>query len=108
VPADSLRVSVAFSPRAGVVDEVALVLPAGATVADALRASGLHDRHPNVSLDACPLGIWGSRCRPADLLRDRDRIEIYRPLQVDPMTARRLRQQGQARLRKGRRALTGT
>lgn len=69
---------------------VDLVLPAGASVADALRASGLVQRH---GLDESTLraGVW---CRPkeaATLLRDRDRVEIYRPLKVDPKEARRQR-----------------
>ena len=86
-----LHVSVAYSPRAGAVDETALVLPAGATVADALRASGLQARYPVLDLATVALGIWGVRCRPEDLVRDRDRVEVYRPLLVDPKEARRRR-----------------
>ncbi|MBL8325754.1 MAG: RnfH family protein [Rubrivivax sp.] len=85
-----MSVEVAYSPGPGAVDCVALRLPEGATLADAVRASGLVERH---GLDAAALrtGIW---CRAQDgstLLRDRDRVEIYRPLQVDPKEARRLR-----------------
>jgi uncharacterized protein len=89
--ASRLRVSVAYSPRAGEVDEVTLQLAAGATVADALRESGLASRHRGLALDALPVGIWGSFCDRGDLLRDRDRVELYRPLRVDPMEARRER-----------------
>jgi uncharacterized protein len=74
---------VAYSPQPRVVDRVLLALPPGATLADALHASGLLARH---GLDATTLrcGIWG-RARPADsLLRDRDRVEVWRPLLVDP------------------------
>ena len=90
-----LRVSVAFSPRAGVVDEVELRLPCGATVADALRESGMQARHPEHDVAALPVGVWGSFCDRADLLRDRDRVELYRPLLVDPKEARRQRHQVQ-------------
>ena len=86
-----LHVSVAYSPCAGAVDETALRLDAGATVADALRASGLQARHPALDIAAAPLGIWGVRCRPDAALRDRDRVEVYRALQVDPKDARRRR-----------------
>ena len=92
---DELRVSVAFSPRAGVVDEVALTVPGGATVADALRISGMQMRHPEHDLEALSVGIWGASCERGDALRDRDRVELYRPLRVDPMEARRQRQQVQ-------------
>lgn len=83
-------VEVAYSPRAGEVEVVALQLPPGATVADALRASGLLAKH---GLDEAALrtGVW---CKPKEagtLLRDRDRVEIYRPLRVDPKEARRQR-----------------
>lgn len=99
-----LSVSVAYSPRAGEVDEVSLTLPPGATVADALRASGLQARYPDAALDALPVGVWGAFCRRDDVLRDRDRVELYRPLRVDPKEARRRRQHAQlgTRVKAGR------
>jgi putative ubiquitin-RnfH superfamily antitoxin RatB of RatAB toxin-antitoxin module len=90
-----LRVSVVFSPRAGAVDSVDLLLDPGATVADALAASGLQARHPGVDLSALTTGLWGALCERGDLLRDRDRVELYRPLRVDPKEARRQRHQAQ-------------
>ena len=90
--ADVLSVTVAYSPRAGVVDETLLSLPEGATVADALRESGVTTRHDT---GAFAVGVWGVLVAPGDRVRDRDRVEIYRPLQVDPKEARRLRQQKQ-------------
>ncbi|MDQ6681115.1 MAG: RnfH family protein [Pseudomonadota bacterium] len=98
-PADTaalLSVTVACSPRAGLVDEVAITVPAGATLADALHLSQMQQRHPQIDLASQPVGIWGA-LRPLDaVLRDGDRVEIYRPLQVDPMEARRARQRRQA------------
>lgn len=91
----AIHVSVVFSPRAGEVDETELTLAAGATVADALRASGLQERHPDVDLSSLALGLWGASCERSRLLRDRDRVELYRPLRVDPKEARRQRQQVQ-------------
>jgi putative ubiquitin-RnfH superfamily antitoxin RatB of RatAB toxin-antitoxin module len=99
---DELRVSVAFSPCAGEVDVVELLLPAGATVADALRESGMQSRHPGHAQEKLPVGIWGAFCERTDVLRDRDRVEVYRPLQVDPKEARRQRQRVQRAARRGR------
>lgn len=93
-PADTagrLSVSVAFSPFAGTVDEVVVVLDEGATVADALRMSDLHKRHPRLDLNSLAAGVWGVLCEPTQRLRDNDRVELYRPLTVDPKEARRLR-----------------
>lgn len=86
----SLTVTVAFSPRANALDEVVLQLNVGSTVADALRSSGLAERH-GVALEALPSGVWGVLCSREALLRHNDRVELYRPLQVDPMQARRKR-----------------
>lgn len=90
-PAERLRVSVAYSPRAGEVDEVVVELPAGATLIEAIRASGLEQRHPGLDLAQARRGVWG-RVQPDDtVLRERDRVEIYRALLVDPKEARRQR-----------------
>jgi len=67
-----------------------LTLPDGACVRDAVVASGLCLRH-RLLPDAVEAGIWGRKQPLQTLLRDRDRIELYRPLRVDPKEARRLR-----------------
>ena len=87
----SMGVTVAYSPRAGEVDETVLSLAAGATVQDAVRASQLALRHPKIDFAAMKLGVWGKLRAPSDALRDGDRVELYRPLTVDPKEARRLR-----------------
>jgi putative ubiquitin-RnfH superfamily antitoxin RatB of RatAB toxin-antitoxin module len=70
---------------------VAITLPSGATVADALAA--VAEREPFVNLDLAnvPVGIYGDQVRREQVLADRDRVEIYRPLPVDPPEARRRR-----------------
>jgi putative ubiquitin-RnfH superfamily antitoxin RatB of RatAB toxin-antitoxin module len=85
-----MKVAVAFSPAAGVAVEVDVELPEAATAIDAIRASGLVERFGG---DVCgaPLGVWGRSCGPERVLRDGDRVEIYRPLAMDPNEARRLR-----------------
>jgi len=89
--AQALAVVVAYSPAPEQVDHTPLTLPAGATVRDALRVSGLLERHPAIDLGTHKLGVWG-KLRPLDhVLRDGDRVEVYRPLKVDPKEARRQR-----------------
>lgn len=91
-----LRVELAFSPAPRQVLTLALELPPGSTVADALRASGWPQAH-ELGPDGLRCGVWG-RVQPLDqMLRDGDRIELYRPLTVDPKEARRLRYKKQRR-----------
>ena len=87
-----LRVEVVYCAAPGQADLVVLQLPEGSCVHDAVQASGLCARH---ALDAAALkaGIWG-RAQPAHApLREHDRVELYRPLRVDPKEARRQRYQ---------------
>jgi uncharacterized protein len=87
----SLKIQVSYSPAPRQVDQVDLQLPAGSTVTDALRASGLLERHGLTLDEHLSVGIW-TKTRPLDTpLRDADRIEIYRGLLVDPKEARRQR-----------------
>ncbi len=85
-----MNVEVVYCPRPGVCDRMQLTLPDGACVRDAVVASGLCLRH-GLLPDAVEAGIWGRKQPQQTLLRDRDRIELYRPLRVDPKEARRLR-----------------
>jgi len=86
-----LSVQVAYSPQPEQVDLVALTLPPASTVRDALLASGLLQRHGLGAPDALTCGVW-ARIRPLDHpLREGDRVELYRPLKVDPKEARRQR-----------------
>ena len=83
------RVIVTYSPAPRQVLEWPVLLPEGATVADAVRASGWREAGAGGEPEA--LGIWGRRCTPQQPVRDGDRVEIYRPLQADPKVARRER-----------------
>lgn len=85
-----LQVEVVYCPQPGVADQAALLLAPGATVADALSLSGVLQRH-GLQPGALQVGVWG-RARPLSTpLRDGDRVELYRPLSVDPKEARRQR-----------------
>lgn len=69
----------------------ALRLDAGATIADALDISGLALALPDVDLETMVVGIYGKK-KPRDtVLREHDRVEVYRPLMADPKNARRRR-----------------
>jgi putative ubiquitin-RnfH superfamily antitoxin RatB of RatAB toxin-antitoxin module len=70
-----------------------LRLPPGSTVADALGACDLVRRYPDIDLDTAPVGIHGRKVKRDQVLREGDRVEVYRPLRIDPMQARRLRAQ---------------
>ena len=85
-----MGVDVVYCPAPGRVDTVNLRLPAGATVADALRASGLLERHALVLVEL-KVGVWSKARELGHVLRERDGVEVYRPLTVDPKEARRLR-----------------
>ncbi|MBP6017949.1 MAG: RnfH family protein [Burkholderiaceae bacterium] len=68
-----------------------LHLPSTATVAQALEQGGFWSSHPQLSPELTVVGIYGQRCDQDQLLKDGDRVEIYRPLVFDPMESRRRR-----------------
>ncbi|MBI5660489.1 MAG: RnfH family protein [Nitrosomonadales bacterium] len=68
-----------------------LQVPPGTTVAEAIRVSGILQAHPDIDLARNKFGIFGKLTQADAVLRDRDRIEIYRPLRADPKEARRKR-----------------
>lgn len=79
---------------------IELAVAKDATVHDAIVASGLPERKfTNPALDivvgVTPVGIYGERVDYQDQLQDGDRIEIYRPLELDPMQARHARAKAQ-------------
>lgn len=84
-----IRVTVLYSPAPREVLEWNLELPAGATVRDAVLASGWKQAAP--AGDVPDVGVWGRRCTPQHVLREGDRVEVYRDLKVDPKVARRER-----------------
>ena len=66
-----------------------ILLPDGSTVEDAIRVSGLRAAFPE--MDTTHVGIHGEPVPLTTVLRDRDRVEIYRPLRADPKEVRRTR-----------------
>ncbi len=72
-------------------DVVPLTLPAGATLQQALEASGLLAKYPEIDAAKGKFGIYSKLARLDTVLRDLDRVEIYRPLIADPKEVRKQR-----------------
>ncbi len=84
-------VTVCYSPAPRQVLEWVVQLAEGATAQQAVDASGLREACPGLDLQAHTVGVWGRKSAWATPLRERDRVEIYRGLLVDPKVARRER-----------------
>ena len=101
--AATIAIEIAYSAAARQVQVLPLRLPAGSTAADALKASNAFTRWPELAhagsstgsgagASSKPqVGVWGKRVVYSHVLHDGDRLEIYRPLRVDPKVARRER-----------------
>ncbi|MDP1646557.1 MAG: RnfH family protein [Thiobacillus sp.] len=76
-------------------------LAEGATVEDAIRASGVLDAFPEIDLARNKVGIFSKLVKLDEKVRDRDRVEIYRPLIADPKEVRRKRAEAGKITRKG-------
>lgn len=76
-------------------------VPEGTTVMAAIEASGLLEKYPQLDLSAHKLGIFGKLTKGDTVLRDKDRIEIYRPLLADPKEVRRRRAEEGKVMKKG-------
>jgi uncharacterized protein len=88
--AAAVRVQIAYASP-GRQRLLELTLPEGSTVADAVCASGLLGEFPEIDLSVSRVGIHGRLARLDERLRDGDRVEILRPLRVDPKELRRAR-----------------
>ena len=75
--------------------------PQGATLDEAIKLSGILVNHPEINLEKNKLGIYGKLSKADAILRDKDRIEIYRPLIADPKEIRRQRAQAGKTMKKG-------
>lgn len=79
---------------------VTLQLQQGATLQQAIKASGLLKKYPEINLTKNSLGIFAKLSKPETVLRDRDRVEIYRPLLLNPKEARQQRAIESKRMKK--------
>ncbi len=94
-----MRIEVAYARPQGVIQRT-YELPGAATVSDALRAASADPAFSGIDLEGSPIGVFGAPARREQRLSPGDRVEIYRPLALDPKAARRARVQ-QARALKG-------
>ena len=76
-------------------------VPEGATVAEAIQLCGILEKYPEIDLAANKVGIFGKLAKADTLLRDKDRIEIYRALIADPKEVRRKRADEGKAMKKG-------
>jgi hypothetical protein len=78
-----------------------LAVARGTTVVQAIHASGVLERHPEIDLAQSKVGLFGKVTTPETVLQAGDRVEIYRPLLADPKEVRRLRAAQGKGMRKG-------
>jgi putative ubiquitin-RnfH superfamily antitoxin RatB of RatAB toxin-antitoxin module len=93
-----IEVTYALAARQEVVP---LTLSAGSTLQQAVEASGLPAKYPEIDLAKGRFGIYSKLARLDAVLRDRDRVEIYRPLIADPKEVRKQRAAEGKVLKKG-------
>ena len=88
--ADTIKIEVVYAlPEQQSV--VPLTLPAGSTLQQAVVASGLPEKFAEIDPVKGKFGIYSKLAKPDTLLRDRYRVEIYRPLIADPKEVRKQR-----------------
>jgi len=98
---DSINVEVCYALKERQ-EIVRLRLPAGSTVQRAVEASGLLQKHPEIDLAKVnKLGVYAKLVKADTVLRDKDRVEIYRPLIADPKEVRRKRAEEGKVMKKG-------
>jgi hypothetical protein len=98
--AGSLHLEVAYAlPQRQ--ELVRLVLPEGSTVEQAIEASGLLQKYGEIDLKRNKVGVFGKLSRLDAVLRDHDRVEIYRPLMADPKEVRKKRADEGKAMKKG-------
>lgn len=67
-----------------------LTMPLGSSVDDVLGQIDWTQEFPEVDLQQCGVGIWGEVCERDATVADGDRVEVYRPLKIDPREMRRI------------------
>lgn len=97
---DSIHVEVLYAHQHKA-DLVRVNLPQGSSLQQAIDASGLLQKHPEIDLAVNKVGVFGKLCKVDTVLRERDRVEIYRPLIADPKEVRRKRAEDGKVMKKG-------
>jgi len=98
--ADEIQVEVAYA-----LPEQQVILPikalAGITVEEAIKRSGILERFPEIQLAQSKVGVFSKLTKLDTVLRNKDRVEIYRPLIADPKEVRRKRAEEGKVMKKG-------
>lgn len=76
-------------------------VPQGATLRETIESSGILDKFPEIDLDKSKVGIFGKLSKLDNLMRAKDRVEIYRPLIADPKAVRKQRAAEGKAMKKG-------
>lgn len=98
--ANSMTVEVSYARR----DQqmiIPVVVEEGTTVEQAIELSGIRGHFPEIDLGKNKVGIFGKLCKLGQVLRERDRVEIYRPLIADPKEVRKQRAAEGKKMKKG-------
>ena len=98
--ANSIQIEVVY-PLPNKQEIFSVELPSGSTIQSALEASGVLAKYPEIDLAKNKLGIFSKLSKVDAVLRDRDRIEIYRPLIADPKAVRKQRAEEGKVMKKG-------
>ena len=70
---------------------VTLKIKSNANVLEALGFSGIFDKFPEIDKNNLDVGVFAKKVTPDHILHNNDRIEVYRPLKISPMEARKIR-----------------
>lgn len=98
--AETIQIEVVYA-KSERQEVVHVSLPAHSTVAQAIEGSGLLAKHPEIDMNKNKLGIYAKLVKADTVLRDRDRVEIYRPLIADPKEVRKQRAAEGKTMKKG-------
>ena len=88
---NNISITVVYADSSECQLEKKLELKSPVTVKEAIIQSGVTAVYSSLDLNTCDVGIYSKRVSMGHLLNDQDRVEIYRPLTINPKDARRLR-----------------
>lgn len=97
---DKINVEVVYA-LAGEQTLLKLQVPRGSTLSEAVRISGIQDKYPEIDLAKNKVGVFSKLAKPDTVLREKDRVEIYRPLIADPKEVRKKRAEEGKAMKKG-------
>ncbi|MEW6563522.1 MAG: RnfH family protein [Pseudomonadota bacterium] len=97
---DKINVEVIYA-LAGEQTLLKLQVPRGSTLSEAVRISGIQDKYPEIDLAKNKVGVFSKLAKPDTVLREKDRVEIYRPLIADPKEVRKKRAEEGKAMKKG-------